>query len=53
MTPKEELLQFIASHGDDPRVVAGLLDMAKRTAAGESMESIATSYGVEWEETKA
>ena len=49
MTPKEELLQFMATHGDDPRVVAGLLDMARRAAAGESMDSIAASYGVSLE----
>ena len=45
MTPKEELLQFMATHGENPRVVAALLDMARRAAAGESMESIAASYG--------
>ena len=49
MAPKEELKQFMTTHGDDPRVVAALLDMAKRTAAGESMEDIAESYGVSLE----
>ena len=46
MTPKEELKRFVAAHGDDPRVVDALLEMAIRAAAGESMESIAASYGV-------
>lgn len=49
MTPKEELKQFIATHGDNPRVVAGLLDMAIRATAGESMKSITASYGVSLE----
>ena len=52
MTPKEELRQFMATHGDDPRVVAALLDMATRAAAGESMDSIAASYGVSLEDIK-
>lgn len=50
MTQKEELMQFISAHGDDPRVWAALLDMASRAAAGESMESIAASYGVSLED---
>ena len=49
MTPKEKLKQFISAHGDDPRVVAALLDMVRRAAAGESVESIAASYGVSLE----
>ena len=51
MTPKEELIQFLESHKDDNRVLLGLLDMANRAAAGESMESIAASYGVKCEST--
>lgn len=53
MTAKQELLQFLSEHGDRPRVLSALLDMAKRTAAGESMESIAASYGVSLEEAQA
>ena len=53
MSPKEELKQFVATHGDDPRVWAALLDMASRAAAGERMDSIAASYGVNWEEVVA
>lgn len=49
MTPKEKLKQFLESHKDDDRVLLGLLDMARRAAAGESMESIAASYGVSLE----
>ena len=49
MTPKEEFKQFVSAHGDDPRVFAALLDMVSRAAAGESMESIAASYGVSLE----
>lgn len=50
MTAKEELLQFMKDHRDDPRVLNGLLDMASRIAAGESMESIAASYGIKLED---
>ena len=50
MTKREELLQFIEDHGDDPRVLNCLLDMASRIAAGESMESIAASYGITLED---
>ena len=50
MTHKEELLQFLSEHRDDSRVLAALLDMASRAAAGESMESIAASYGVSLED---
>lgn len=50
MTEREELLQFIEDHGDDPRVFNCLLDMTSRIAAGESMESIAASYGVTLED---
>lgn len=53
MTPKEEFKQFVSAHGDDPRVFAALLDMVTRTAAGESLDSIAASYGVELEDSKA
>lgn len=53
MTAKQELLQFLFEHGDRPRVLSALLDMAERTAAGESMESIAASYGVSLEEAQA
>ena len=53
MTPKEELRQFMAIHGDDPRVVEALLDMANRMIAGESLDSIAASYGVSLEDIKA
>lgn len=53
MTPKEEFKQFVSAHGDDPRVFAALLDMARRAAAGESLDSIATSYGVELEDIEA
>lgn len=49
MTPKEELKRFVAAHEDNPRVVEALLEMAIRAAAGESMESIAASYGVSLE----
>lgn len=49
MTPKEEFKQFVSAHGDDPRVFAALMDMASRAAAGESMDSIAASYGVSLE----
>lgn len=52
MTAKQELLQFLSEHGDNPRVLSALLDMAERTAAGESMESIAASYGVSLEEAQ-
>ena len=45
MTAKEELKQFMAEHKDNPRLWAVLADMARRAAAGESMESIAASYG--------
>ena len=51
MTPKEELIQFIESHKDDNRVLLGLFDMASRVMAGESMESIAASYGVKCDST--
>ena len=37
MTAKQELLQFLSEHGDNPRVLSALLDMAERTAAGESI----------------
>ena len=50
MTPKEELKQFIATRGDDPRVWTALMDMLSRAAAGESMDSIAASYGVSLED---
>lgn len=53
MKQKEEFKQFVDNHGDDPRVVAALLDMARRAAAGESLDSIAASYGVELEDSKA
>ena len=49
MNPKDEMKQFVSERGDDPRVLAALLDMASRAAAGESMESIAASYGVSLE----
>ena len=49
MTPKDEFKQFVSAHGHDSRVLAALLDMASRAAAGESMDSIAASYGVELE----
>ena len=52
MTPKEELLLLMASHRDDPRVIAGLLDMASRMVAGESAASIALSYGADPEKIK-
>lgn len=29
MTAKQELLQFLSEHGDNPRVLAALLDMAE------------------------
>lgn len=50
MTAREELMQFLAEHRDDPRVLNGLLDMARRIVAGESMESIAASYGIKLED---
>lgn len=50
MTPKDEFKQFVSAHGDDSRVLAALLDMVSRAAAGESMESIAASYGVSLED---
>lgn len=53
MTPKDEFKQFVSAHGDDPRVLAALLDMASRAAAGESMDSIAASYGVSLEGIEA
>ena len=53
MTPKEELLLFMDSHRDDPRVIAGLLDLASRMVAGESAESIAASYGISLEDIEA
>lgn len=49
MTPREELKQFVSAHADDPRAWAALLDMVRRAAAGESMKSIAASYGVSLE----
>ena len=51
MSPKEELKQILADHWEDPRAAA-LLDMIKRAAAGESMDSIAASYGVSLEDIK-
>lgn len=50
MTANEELLQLMKDHRDDPRVLNGLLDMARRIVAGESMESIAASYGIKLED---
>ena len=52
MTAKEELKQFLAEHRDDPRVLEGLMDMLGRMAAGESLDSIAASYGVSLEDIK-
>ena len=53
MTPKEELKQFVSAHGDNPRVWGALLDVIRRATAGESMESIAASYGISLEVIKA
>lgn len=45
-----ELLRLILTSPNPAETVAVLLDIFQRRAAGESMESIAVSYGLDWEE---
>ena len=53
MTPNEDrLIQFLREH-NDPRVWDFAFDTMQRLIAGESIESIAASHGVNWEEVAA
>ena len=45
-----ELLRLILTSPNPAETVAVLLDIFQRRASGESIESIAASYGLDWEE---
>lgn len=45
-----ELLRLILTSPNPAETLAVLFDIFQRRAAGESMESIAASYGLDWEE---
>lgn len=47
-----ELLRLILTSPNPAETVAVLLNIFQRRAAGESIESIAASYGLDWEEVK-
>ena len=47
-----ELLRLILTNPNPAETVAVLLDIFQRRAAGESIENIAASYGLDWEEVK-
>jgi len=47
-----ELLRLILTSPSPAETVAVLLDIFQRRAAGESIENIAASYGLGWEEVK-
>ena len=53
MTPNEDkLILFLREH-NNPRVFDMVFDAMLRLIAGESMESIAASHGINWEEVVA
>ena len=47
-----ELLRLILTSPNPAETVAVLLNIFQRRAAGESIESIAASFGLDWEEVK-
>ena len=47
-----ELLRLILTSPNPAETVAVLLDVFQRRAAGESVENIAASYSLDWEEVK-
>lgn len=48
-----ELLRMILTSPNPAETVAVFLDIFQRRAAGESMESIAVGYGLDWEEVQS
>ena len=47
---EREILGLIRSSSDPSRVLRMFVDIIQRLKSGESKESIAASYGLDWEE---